>query len=230
MRTESEIRKQERLIKQFLSEHPKYFTKYETMDIKSRLRDDVSDSFIPDTMRELLSYFDLLKEDEDIYQGFINLLKENFDINQNIIEVGGGVLPELAKKLSKQQQVGNITVYDPRLGTTETTIPNLSLIQEKFTLNTDVSNSGLIIAFMPCDGTSTVIEKATESNTDFMIAMCEGGPHGDYFDFYESDEEWIHATLCYAKNRVENNSMGKLQKTFLKKYHDPYPVIWNKRN
>ena len=77
-------------------------------------------------MREVYAELDLFKDDEDIYEGFIELLKTNFDINQDIVEIGAGILPKLAERLATEQISGTVTAYDPRLGTTETSIPNLS--------------------------------------------------------------------------------------------------------
>ncbi len=216
-------------IDRFLKDHYTYFTDWELMQIRSLATIDYTDRFIPDVMRELYAELGLFKENEDIYSGFTDLLKENFNINQDIIEVGGGILPKLAERISQEQTEGTVTVYDPRLGTTDTNIDNLLLKQEKFTLKTDISNSGLIIAFMPCEATETIITSATKNKKDFMIGMCEGGPHGDYFDFYENEEEWLSAMLYYAENQIEENNLGTLQKTYLKEYNYEYPIIWNKR-
>ena len=229
MRTKSEIIKQITLIKKYLKDHPDYFDEWEQMHINSCISTDYTDKFIPDLMRELFGELDLFKEDEDIYDGFIQLLKENFDINKSIIEVGGGIIPVLGNRIAKMQEAGNVTIYDPRLGTTKTNIPNLKLKKEKFTADTKVSKSGLIIALMPCEATETIIRTACANNKDFMIAMCEGGPHGDIYDFYEDEEEWLESMLYYAERLIEDNKMGTLQKTYLKEYKDPYPVIWNRR-
>jgi len=229
MRTKKEIIKQMTAIKKFLQENPDYFDDWEQMHINSCMKIDYTDKFIPDIMRELFGELNLFKENENIYDGYIELLQDNFDINQNIIEVAGGIIPVLGKRLATMQDSGSVTVYDPRLGTTTTNIPNLSLKKEKFSASTKLSKSGLIIAFMPCEATETIIRSACQNNKDFMIAMCEGGPHGDIYDFYEDEEEWLSSMLSYADRLIEDNNMGTLQKTYLKEYKDPYPVIWNKR-
>jgi hypothetical protein len=200
------------------------------MQIRNCSTIDYTDRFIPDIMREIYAELNLFKEDEDIYEGFLNLLKQNFSINQNIVEVGGGILPKLSERIAKEQTSGSVTVYDPRLGPTKSDLPNLELRKEKFSLNTDVSSAGLIIAFMPCEATETIITSVGKNKKDFMIGLCEGGPHGDIYDFYEDEEEWLGAMLYYAGLEVEQNNLGTLQKTYMKKYHNPYPVIWNKRD
>ena len=52
----------------------------------------------------------------------------------------------------------------------------------------------------------------------------------EHIEDYEDEEEWLGAMLYYAGLEVEQNNLGTLQKTYMKEYHNPYPVIWNKRN
>ena len=54
----------------------------------------------------------------------------DFDINTDIIEVGGGILPSLAKKIALRQKSGTVTVYDPRLITNIDKPDNLILKKE----------------------------------------------------------------------------------------------------
>ena len=230
MRTRSELLEQYRKIDRFLKDHYTYYDDWELKQIRHCTTIDYTNKFIPDIMREIYAELDLFKDGENIYSGFLNLLENNFDINQDIIEVGGGILPKLAEEISLKQSNGTITVYDPRLGTTESNYDNLFLKKEKFTLQTDVSASGLIIGFMPCEATEYIIDNATRNKKDFMIGMCEGGPHGDIFDFYEDEDEWLSAMLYFAENRIEENNLGALQKTYMKEYNYKYPIIWNKRD
>ena len=86
-----------------------------------------------------------------------------------------------------------------------------------------------MLAFMPCEPAETFIDAATENKIDFMLALCEGGPHGDEYDYFESDEEWLDSMIYRAKRGVKDNGMGTLGIQYLKKYEDPYPVIYNHR-
>ena len=83
---------------------------------------------------------------------------------------------------------------------------------------------------MPCEATQSIIENAVDKNKDFMIALCEGGPHGDEFDYFEDEKEWLKAMLYIAERGLEDNNMGDLKVLSFKKYNSPYPIIYNKRN
>ena len=186
---------------------------------------------MPDTFRQVLEeigYYDDCIEKSG-YQAFINLIENEIGIDKNIVEVGGGVIPTLAHKISLKQNNGSITIYDPRLTNYHRENEKFVLKKEKFYRNTDVSDADLIIGFMPCEATQAIIESATDNNIDFMIALCEGGPHGDEFDYFEDEEEWLHAMLYLAERGVEDNDMGELKVLSFEKYNSPYPLIYNKR-
>ncbi len=218
---------------QFVSEHPELFDSFERMYIKQYLQsvqEGRHDIFLPDVIRELFDYFHIVSEDQDIYSGFLTLLQEHFSIeNANIIEVGGGILPCLGKKISLLQNHGTITIYDPRISIYETGNSRFHLIRDEFSRYTDVKNTDLMIGFMPCKGAEDLVESATQHEIDFMVALCEGGPHGDIYDYFESDDEWIDSMLYRASRGIEDHHMGTLGIHYLDKYEDPYPVIYNKR-
>ena len=165
-----------------------------------------------------------------------NMLEKIYDVSnieegENIVEVGGGVVPSLAKRIALKQQKGTITVYDPRLiETLHQDIPNLVLKKQKFTTETKEPQADLYIAFMPCEATQQIIGTVGENKQDFIIAACEGGPHGEMFDYFESDDEWLHCMLWYARRTIEKADLGELViSEELEKYNDPYPVFYNRR-
>ena len=182
---------------------------------------------LPDTMRQIYDELGLIDDDKNAYKAFVDLLKDNFDINRNIIEVGGGVIPSVAKRISSMQDTGSVTVYDPKLSKSQKSNDNLILKKQRFELNTDVSGADMLIGFMPCDATELLIRKATDNKLDFLVALCEGG-HYEFDDFFDT-EAWTES-ICYIANQgICDNFLGKLVKTDLKTYGDPYPVIYNKR-
>ena len=182
---------------------------------------------LPDTMRQIYDELGLIDDDKNAYKAFVDLLKDNFDIDRNIIEVGGGVIPSVAKRISSMQDTGSVIVYDPELSKSQKQKDNLILKKQRFELNTDVSGADMIIGFMPCDATELLIRKATDNKLDFLVALCEGGRY-EFDDFFDT-EAWTDSILCFAKNRIKENGLGELVKTDLKAYGDPYPVIYNKR-
>lgn len=183
-------------------------------------------------LRQIYAELDLIPPEKNLYLGFINLLERSFDINQNIIEVGGGYIPKLSEYLALKQKQGTITVYDPKLLTTETNIPNLILKKEKFTENTSLEGIGLQIACMPCEATELTIKKACENNIDFMIALCSGSEHekDNYYSYdYDSELEWESRMICTAHEYVQKYGLGQLNEASLKDYGSLYPVLYNKR-
>lgn len=224
------LEQRQKLLKQFISEYKNYFTKEEISLILSS-KPESSKVFLYDVVRQVFDELGFIDEEDNIYSGFINIIEKEFGLDKNIVEVGGGVVPSLAKKIALKQNKGTITVYDPRLiETLHQDIPNLILKKEKFTKETK-EQANLYIAFMPCEATQQVIETIGLNKQDFIIAACEGGPHGELFDYFESDEEWLHCMLWYARRTIENTELGELiVSNELEKYNDPYPVFYNRRH
>ena len=215
----------------FILKYAEAFTKEERKHLMDYARrGHPKNKMIPDLVREIYDRLGLLDDKDNMYLGFIDLLDSEFPYKErNIIEVGGGIFPSLAKRISSLQTTGKIKVYDPRLAKNEHNGHKLTLMREKFYSNTKIEDANLLIGFMPCEATYNIIASATRNNTDFMIALCEGGPHGDIFDYFESDQDWLNSMIYMAECGVEDNNMGTLEKTYLKSYHNPYPVIYNKR-
>ena len=217
------------LVSKFLEEHPDYYDSYE-IDFLKRSNSSLFKLFTGDVSREIYDELDLIPDEYNMYLAFLDLLEEKFGIeDKNIVEVGRGIIPRLAKRINMKQKNGTITVYDPRLGSDIHGNERLILKREKFDRGTIIdADTDLIIGLMPCKGAEYLIEQAGNNGIDFMLWLCEGGPHGDIFDFYESDEEWLDSMMYYAKSKVENNKMGKLMVKRIDELSD-YPIIYNER-
>ena len=216
----------------FFEQYPNAFSNREKEAVLNYAKESVHYSeFVPDLVREIYDELGFMPDDKNIYLGFIDLLKSAFPIEERkIIEIGGGILPRLGKRISALQTTGNIVVYDPRLSTYESDTEKMKLVRRRFSQKDSIGDRNLMIAFMPCEGAETVIESATKNRMDFMLAFCEGGPHGDEFDYFEDADEWLHSMMYLAEDRVKEEHMGKVKVKTLEKYGDPYPVIYNERN
>lgn len=215
----------------YFKKYPSIFNEREQRQIIGMINCSYKKPYEYDVIREIYDYFGWIPEDENIYNGFCEFLDYKFGLDgKNIVEVGGGHLPQLAKKISAKQKTGKITVYDPALSIYEKGSPRFILKRERFSKNANLKDTDLVIGLMPCGATWDIIAAATKNNADFAIALCEGGPHGDIYDFYEDEEEWIHSMTYGARQEVKNNDMGELiVEHSLSDYNDPYPVIYNKR-
>ncbi|MBR2827745.1 MAG: hypothetical protein IKE70_00735 [Bacilli bacterium] len=217
-------------IMEYLKSHPNLLTEKEKeyfLSYKGNLEEDIRR--YPDYFRQIFDELGFIDEDNNLYCGFINLLEEEFQIeNKNIVEVGAGRIPRLGKRITSKQVNGTITIYDPLLYETTST-QKFHLKKEKFNRNTSLKNVDLLIGLMPCEAADIMVERALEEDIDFMIALCEGGPHGDIFDYYESDEEWRDSLVVYANNRLAEKKRNPLGIKHLTKYKNPYPVIYTKK-
>ena len=216
-------------VNRFLEENKHGYNDRELEFIRSNWVHFLDKKFQVDILRQMYSELGFMDDKEDIYHAFIKILEDNFDIDTDIIEVGGGRIPSLAKRIALKQKKGTITVYDPNLISTDSPYPNMVLRQQPFTLQTPVKEDQLIIGFMPCEATEKIIYNAKKNNAHFLIALCEGGPHGDEFDYFESEDEWLYSMLYSARDTADKTEHGPLQITDLKEYDDPYPVIYTKK-
>lgn len=214
-------------IDKFLREHAKDYTLEEKKFILNNCAWGRKSSLVPDMLRQIYDELGFLDSEKNIYDGFVDLLEKNFDINRNIVEIGGGKIPSLAKKIALRQMHGTITVYDDKLITTDSNLPNLSLKKRRLHAD-ELLQADMIIGFMPCEGTETAIALAKKNRIDFMIALCEGSCQNEMSVFM--DDDWESSMIYEAKKAVRDGNLGQLQKVKMaKKYQNPYPVIYNQR-
>lgn len=217
-----------RRIYDFLNQHPESYTEAETRRIKLIAARNPRNKYVTDLIAQISDEIEMLPDDLNIYQGFLNILDNNFDIDRDIIEVGGGVIPSLAKKIALKQKKGTITVYDPRLMPNLRSKDNLRLKRQMFGKRTSIHDAKMIISLMPCDSTHLILEVARQHGIDFAIGLCEGGTRRG-FEYIETEEEWISCVKYMAERAVRDGNLGTLETASLKEYGSNYPVIYNKR-
>lgn len=212
-------------IKLFLRQYKKYYTQNEISYLKTSYNPNLQVIEMPDILRQILDKYNLLTCKENVYNKFIEIISTLYSLDQNIIEVGGGVIPSLAKKIALQQKKGTITVYDPRIMPQEN-IPHLKLKKEKFTLNTNLNNTNLLIGFMPSTATEIIIKKACQEHIDFIIALCGEGYLSED-DYFEDIDEWIQYIMYVAKANIRDANFGTLGVNY--ELGEDYPIIFTKR-
>ena len=184
------------------------------------------DENIDEGIRELVDEAGLLPKEENIYDYFTDFITDRYDVEgKKIIEVGGGVFARLSKRLSLKQKNGIITVYDPRLDPTLEATNKFILKRDRFSVDTDIKDTDLLVGLMPCEGANSLVAQALRKDRDFILWLCEGGPHGDMFDFYEDAENWMKSLIYYTRMELEQRG-----KTLTLKKEDrfaPYPIITN---
>ncbi len=219
-------------VMQFLTKHKDYYS-YDTYTLEMlksyAKRGLAKEVYFTDVIREIYDELGLIPDDKNIFEAFLKLLEQVHGIEgRNIIEVGGGTIPTLGRRIHLKQKTGTITVYDPRIGKDIKGDDRFILKREPFTNKTKLGNADLIIGLMPCKGAEPLLEQAVKHKIDFMLWFCEGGPHGDYFDYFEDDGEWRFSTTHMVERGMEDGKMGQLVKTKLEDYSH-YPIIYNQR-
>lgn len=206
------------LLSQYKSKYEKYYPKSEFEFVMENFVKDFGNE---DGITSLLlqAYEECGLSDElprNLYGNFIRHIKADCDINQDLLEVGCGIIPSLAKSLKKQQTSGTITVMDPLIS-----IPkygNLRIIQENFTKNTDVSNYSLIYGAFPCRATIPMINSSFENDVDMYVLLC-GCTAGTPFFSYK-------AYLYDLEHRMQDFAMQTGRNFEIFEYEDlPLPLI-----
>lgn len=218
-------------IEKFLAAHSDSYTEREMIYIRKMaclIKQKPLNTYLGDILRQIYDELGFIPDERNMYSGFVKLLEENFDIDRNIVEVAGGIIPTLAKKIALKQQKGTITVYDPRLIETNDYPENLVIKRQLFSSTTQIPHAQMIIGFMPCESSLDILKSACLNNIDFAIALCEGGARRNY-EWLETEEEWLGYVMYVAKRGIEKSDMGILETASLAEYGNPYPVIYNKR-
>lgn len=218
------------LINEFLARHSDDIDPYELEFIKRNLTHINGQNFMyfPYVTREIFDKLGLMPHEANVYSRFADLVNELYDIKgMNILEVGGGVYPTFAERICTK--AGKVTVYDPKLAKGEADTEKLKLVRKDFNKQMCLRDYDLVLALMPCKGAEAVLDACVEQDKDFIVGLCEGGPHGDYFDFYEDEDEWIHSMITYADSRIRRNGKGKVLTKQLDGCSYPYPVVYNSR-
>lgn len=217
------------LINEFLLEHKDDLEDYEIEWIKRNVP-TLKGNFLyyPFVLREIFDKLGLFIDKENLYHRFAELIRQIHDLEgKRILEVGAGVYPTLAERLVTD--AGTIVCYDSRLTKHQSDTDKLKLVRKDFNRKMKLDDYDLVVSLMPCKGAEHVLDACIEQDKDFVLGLCEGGPHGDCYDFYEDEEEWIYSMISYASVRLERSGKGKLLKKSLEGCNYPYPIIYNSR-
>lgn len=213
-------------IHQFLKENSAGYSEVEQDFILKNMDWGRRSCLVTDILRQIYDELDLLAADKNIYLGFIELMEEKFGKAKSIVDVGGGRIPRLGTRLALANPKSTIVVYEQNLLKTSTDLPNLILKKEKFTVNSMITDASLICGFMPCEATLPQIQAACEHGINFITALCDGGNH----QLLDTEEDCWEEHITYeAKKLVKKHHLGELKVTYMKDYHNPYPVIYNQK-
>lgn len=219
-----------------ISDKPNYVKKIKLTNFKNKyislypdyLQEEINEKLMlgytnnNDTINQIYCYLNLVNDSINAYKSFINILENNFDLNRNILEVGAGTIPILAKYLSDEKV--NVDILEPNI--IFDTITKGKIIKEKFTNKTNINDYDLIIGYNPCQATEGIIKNSIKHNRDFCIALC-----GCCFLPEEytnrTPEEWHKYLFEIAKKLGKDNYEIKFE-YFDDRYKIEYPIIIGK--
>lgn len=125
-------------------------------------------------LNQIYTSLGILPRNLNIYMYYLKQIMKSHNINSNILEVGGGCYPILAKYISIKQQrckEGNITVYDPKLVISK--MEHVILKREKFTSEINISNYDLLIGAMPSEATIDLVKQAAKYHKELFLVLNE---------------------------------------------------------
>ena len=219
------------LIIDYLRENEEAFTSMEKWQILQTLDNEYFELHNHICL-QLYDELGLLDDSMNPYKAFSELVNEQFNIkDKNIIEIGGGNIPRLAKRISAMQENGTITVYDPNLyiKNEDASTSKLKLVKRRFYSILNVDKADLLIGLLPCGSSTVIVNSAVKNNKDFMIALCDSHNSLECFDEYDEDLGWPFNFIDETSKTVEENNMGKLKVKYLKEVGNNYPIIYNER-
>lgn len=133
----------------------------------------LTEQMITEVETEFFSYFGLISQEKDLEKTKYEIINDNFDIKKNILEIGCGIFPSVAKYIDKKQTSvgqGSITCYDSKLQIK--TDGNIKLVNQNIDLNTNISAYDYMYAFSACDATKPFLELASQNNKEFVLGLC----------------------------------------------------------
>lgn len=148
------------------------------MDLMSYIRYYYADSYYEPRRGEnaffqMFSAIDGLEGRDPYYQTMQEIERE-FGLDRDIIEVGCGMFPSLARIIAKRQKEigkGTITAYDPELVTK--TVEGVTLVRQHFTLATPIPKNALLIGRKPCEATGIMVKKAAKDQAELFLKLCD---------------------------------------------------------
>ncbi len=124
-----------------------------------------------DPLHQIYSYLEEIPEYKNIYIKILQMLEYYFTVNQDILEIGCGCFPELARRIDIRQQelkCGTIKAYDDKLVTTN--LGRIQLYKERYVDQPIPYN--LLLGFMPCKATELIINKAAKDKKEYFLGLC----------------------------------------------------------
>lgn len=164
----------------YLRKLEKYLSEYGYL-YSAGAREEIEENFLnpydkireaSDVLNQVYEYVGVFeKEKDNAYDIFINNMTRRMNINRELLEVGCGYYPSLAKRIAKLQNYGSVTAIDPKVVTTNVT--GIKVIKSKLSENIGIENFAMLYGLYPCEATIDMIKLASIYDKDLCILACD---------------------------------------------------------
>lgn len=121
------------------------------------------------------SCLDLLPRKDDIYKEYASYISDRYSLDQDILEIGCGCFPALARQLDKiQSSKGTITAYDPFLCVFKQ--GGVRLVNKAFDVVDKLDDYSLVIAIHPPRNIVPLVCDINERGIDFSFLSSIDSP------------------------------------------------------
>lgn len=170
---------------------------------------------------QLLSKYDVIKNEKDFYKVFAETLKKYNLLNGNCCEVAAGEYPRLSEIIypTVEEKHSNLTIYEPTL--TIKKLGNAKLVKEKFTFETDISGYDTLFGMFPCEATIPLIEKSITADKNLLVAFCDCDHSTEKYPF-KSGKTWAD-DVCANLKKEYGDELQILQ--WPEEIQQPTPIL-----
>lgn len=209
-----------RKLKKFKNSYISLYPDYLQEEINEKLFNGYTNN--NDTINQIYCYLNIVNDNINSYKEFIKIIKKHFDKNINILEVGAGTIPILAKYLETERYT--VDIIDPNI--IFDNITHGKITKDHFNRKTDISNYDLIIGYNPCKATEDIIRNSIKLKKDFCIALC-----GCCFlpeSFKERNPKIWHEYLINLTTELSSTDYEIKFLYFEEKFKIEYPILIGK--
>ena len=219
------------LIIKYLKEYDDYFSYEEKLKIKEALCDfSMGYDLYNYLCLQICDELNLLPDDQNPYKAFTETLNEQFNIeNKNVVEIGGGKLLRLGKRIINMQDMGTVTVYDSNTLIRGGQYPRLRIVRRKFKSEMDAYGADVLVGLLAYTSASVAIDVAIAENKDFMFALFNKQNNNLFCEGSDDDINEINSFVERAEKDLDNSNLGKLKVKYMHEIGDNYPIIYNNR-
>lgn len=168
----SKIVENDKIIK-YLDEHGYIGSNLAREKLLKRISDERIDN--SSVVASVYSCLDLSPRKDDIYKEYAGYIADRYSLDQDILEIGCGHFPALARQIDKIQSIrGTITAYDPLLCVTKE--GGVRLISRSFEDVKKLDNYSLVVAMYPPRNIVPLVYDINERGIDFSFLSSIDSP------------------------------------------------------